>query len=68
MGGGVMYNYNNTLFGRGGYYVDKTHELQYLTFGAGMKYDKYLLNMSYIYGKEDNPLTNTIRLTINLEI
>ena len=68
MGGGVMYNYNNTLFGRGGYYVDKTHELQYLTFGAGMKYDKYLLNMSYIYGKEDNPLSNTIRLTINLEI
>ena len=42
--------------------------LGYLTFGVGMKYDKYLLNMSYIYGKEDNPLSNTIRLTINLEI
>lgn len=68
MGGGVMYNYNNQIFGRGGYYVDKTHDLQYLTFGAGMKYDKYLINMSYIYGKEDMPLNSTIRLTINLEI
>lgn len=68
MGGGVMYNYNNQVFGRGGYYVDKTHDLQYLTFGVGMKYDKYLINMSYIYGKEDMPLNSTIRLTINLEI
>ena len=68
MGGGVMYNYNNQLFGKGGYYVDKTHDLQYLTFGVGMKYDKYLINMSYIYGKEDMPLNSTIRLTINLEL
>ena len=67
-GSGVSYNYNNTLWGKAGYYSDKKHNLRYGTFGVSMKYDKYLLNMSYIYGKEDNPLTNTIRLTINLEI
>ena len=67
-GSGVSYNYNNMLWGKAGYYTDKTHDLQYLTFGAGMKYDKYLVNMSYIYGKGENPLGNTIRLTINLEI
>ena len=67
-GSGVSYNYNNMLWGKAGYYVDKSHDLRYGTFGVSMKYDKYLLNMSYIYGKEDNPLTNTIRLTINLEL
>ena len=67
-GSGVSYNYNNALWGKAGYYSDKKHNLRYGTFGVSMKYDKYLLNMSYIYGKEDNPLSNTIRLTIKLEI
>ena len=67
-GSGLSYNYNNMLWGRMGYYIDNTHELNYPSFGLDFKYDKYLIGMSYIYGDETLPLSNTIRLTINLEL
>ena len=67
-GGGVSYNYKNMLWGKLGYYLDNTHKLNYPTFGLDFKYDKYLIGMSYIYGDETLPLSNTIRLTINLEL
>ena len=67
-GGGVAYNYKDMLWGKLGYYLDNTHKLNYPTFGLDFKYDKYLIGMSYIYGDETLPLSNTIRLTINLEL
>ena len=67
-GSGVSYNYKNMLWGKLGYYSDKTHKLNYPTFGVDLKYDKYLMGMSYIYGDKTLPLSNTIRLTINMEI
>ena len=67
-GMGTSYNYKNMLWGKLGYYLDTTHELTYPTFGLDFKYDKYLIGMSYIYGDETLPLSNTIRLTINLEL
>ena len=67
-GVGTSYNYKNMLWGKLGYYLDTTHELTYPTFGLDFKYDKYLIGMSYIYGDETLPLSNTIRLTINLEL
>ncbi len=65
---GTSYNYRNMLWGKLGYYLDTTHELTYPTFGLDFKYDKYLIGMSYIYGDRTLPLSNTIRLTINLEL
>ena len=66
MGNGVGYIYNN-LIGKFGYFTDSQHKLNYPTFGVDFKYDKYLVSMSYIYGDRTLPLSNTIRLTINLE-
>ena len=65
---GTSYNYKNILWGKLGYYLDTTHELTYPTFGLDFKYDKYIVGMSYIYGDRVLPLSNTIRLTINLEL
>ena len=65
-GMGTSYNYKNMLWGKLGYYLDTTHELTYPTFGLDFKYDKYVIGMSYIYGNRELPLSNTIRLTINL--
>ena len=67
-GMGTSYNYNNKLWGKVGYYIDDMHELTYPTFGLDFKYDKYVIGMSYIYGDRTLPLSNTIRLTINLEL
>jgi hypothetical protein len=67
-GVGTSYNYKNMLWGKAGYYIDDMHELTYPTFGLDFKYDKYLIGMSYIYGDKTLPLSNTIRLTINLEL
>jgi len=67
-GVGTSYNYKNMLWGKVGYYMDEMHELTYPTFGLDFKYDKYIVGMSYIYGDKTLPLSNTIRLTINLEL
>ena len=67
-GVGTSYNYKNMLWGKLGYYLDDMHELTYPTFGLDFKYDKYIIGMSYIYGDKTLPLSNTIRLTINLEL
>ena len=67
-GSGVSYNYKNMLWGKAGYCGDLDHELLYPTFGLDFKYDKYVIGMSYIYGDKTLPLSNTIRLTINLEL
>jgi len=67
-GVGTSYNYKNMLWGKVGYYMDDMHELTYPTFGLDFKYDKYIVGMSYIYGDRTLPLSNTIRLTINLEL
>ena len=68
LGVGTSYNYKNMLWGKVGYYLDDMHELTYPTFGLDFKYDKYIIGMSYIYGDKTLPLSNTIRLTINLEL
>jgi len=70
MGASYKYEVKNqaTIYGKFGYYTDTTHELKYPTFGMDLKYDKYFIGMSYIYGDETLPVSNTFRLTINLEL
>ena len=71
-GFGVAYKYEvkdeAIIFGKMGYFIDNMHNLTYPTFGMDLKYDKYFIGMSYIYGDQTLPVSNTFRLTINLEI
>ena len=71
-GVGVAYKYEvkdeAIILGKMGYFLDDMHELTYPTFGVDLRYDKYFIGMSYIYGDQTLPVSNTFRLTINLEI
>jgi len=71
-GFGVSYKYEvkdqGVVFGKVGYFTDTMHKLTYPTFGLDLKYDRYFIGMSYIYGDKTLPVSNTFRLTINLEI
>ena len=71
-GFGVSYKYEvkdqGIIFGKAGYFIDTMHDLTYPTFGLDLKYDRYFIGMSYIYGDQTLPVSNTFRLTINLEI
>src|SRR5215217_5276527 len=67
---GAEYWYNNQFAIRAGYfYEDKTKgNRKYFTLGAGLKYNVFGLNFSYIIpsgnGINQNPLSNTFRFGI----
>ena len=67
-GQGISYNYKNTIVGRLGYYNDIEHELNYSSLGLSFIYDRYDIGVGYIIGGDIFPLSNTLQLTINLEI
>ncbi len=67
---GVEYWYDQLLALRMGYYAEGSHVggRKYLTFGAGLRYDAYAFDFSYIDTfAQDNPLANTLRLTIGIK-
>ena len=67
---GMEYTYNDQFAFRAGYfYEDKTKgNRQYLSMGAGIRYNVFGLNFSYLIpsgtGVNRNPLSNTIRFSI----
>jgi len=67
-GGGVEYWYNHQFALRAGYFysnpmVDGRH---YFTLGAGLKYDIFDLDFSYLAASQQNsPLSNTLRFTLS---
>ena len=67
---GAEYWYNNQFAVRAGYfYEDKTKgNRQYFSMGAGIKYNIFGLNFSYLIpsgsGVNRNPLSNTIRFSL----
>lgn len=67
---GAEYWYNNQFAFRAGYfYEDKTKgNRQYFTVGAGIKYNIFGLNFSYLIpsgsGVNRNPLSNTLRFSL----
>ena len=67
-GQGISYNYKNMITTRFGYYNDVEHELNYSSLGLSFMYDKYDIGVGYIIGGEIFPLSNTLQLTINLEL
>lgn len=66
-GFGAEYWYNNLFALRAGYYYENPDngDRQFLTLGAGLRYNIFGFDFSYLYTLEDDhPLANTIRLSV----
>jgi len=63
---GAEYWYADLIALRSGFYWDKDGEVDYLTFGAGLRYSIYQFDFGYIAGGEDNPLTDTLRFGLTI--
>lgn len=65
---GLEYWYNNLIALRAGYFGEARNKgnRQFLTFGAGLKYNKFGLDISYLaaIGGRRSPLANTVRFTL----
>ncbi len=67
---GAEYWYNKQFAVRTGYFYEapENGDRQFLTFGAGLRYDMFGVDFSYLYTiREDHPLANTIRLSVLLD-
>lgn len=64
-GFGLEYWYRDLFALRGGYYYENEENgaRNYTTLGAGLRYDMFGVDFSYIIADENSPLANTIRLT-----
>jgi hypothetical protein len=73
-GFGAEYSYNDQFMFRAGYfYEDKTKgNRKYFTLGAGLKYNVFGLNFSYLVpsgnGVNKNPLSNTLRFSLLFDL
>ncbi len=65
---GAEYWYNNLMALRIGYHYDKTGRAKYTTFGAGLKYSSLKLDFGYISAGEGHPLSETMRLSLAIEL
>jgi len=64
---GLEYWYNNLLAFRTGYYYENKYQgdRQYITFGLGVKYSVFSIDMSYLTPlTQRNPLQNTLRFSL----
>ncbi len=67
IGVGAEYWYNHLFAMRGGYFYENPNNgnRQFMTFGAGLRYNIVGVDFSYIYAvQEDSPLANTLRLSL----
>jgi len=69
---GLEYSYRDLFFFRTGYFHESKHKggRQYLTFGAGIKYSIFNIDISYLFatnGSGSNPLANTLRFTLTFD-
>lgn len=62
---GLEYDYDRIFFVRTGASLEN-NERQYMTFGAGVRYNVFQLDFSYLYAfAQRNPLENTVRFTLS---
>jgi hypothetical protein len=67
IGSGLEYWYDDKFALRGGYYYEspKNGNREFVTLGAGIRYNIFGVDFSYIYTiNEDHPLANTIRFSL----
>ncbi|MCC7050152.1 MAG: type IX secretion system outer membrane channel protein PorV [Bacteroidia bacterium] len=69
--GGLEYWYDNLFAFRGGmFFEDKTKgNRQYVTFGAGLRYNVFGIDLSYLapINGQQSPLQNTLRFTLTFD-
>lgn len=68
MGTGIEYWYNDLFALRTGYFYENPNngDRQFLTFGAGLRYNIIGVDISYLYANESSPLANTLRFSLLL--
>ncbi len=69
LGFGLEYWYNQKFALRTGYYYENPENgnREFLTFGAGIRYNVFGVDFSYLYTlEEDHPLANTMRFSVLL--
>lgn len=69
IGAGAEYWYAKKFALRGGYYYEDPNngDREYITFGAGLRYNAFGIDFSYIKTLEsDHPLANTLRFSVLL--
>ncbi|MEL6444099.1 MAG: PorV/PorQ family protein [Bacteroidota bacterium] len=71
IGLGLEYWYDDLFAVRAGYFYENPYNgnREYLTFGAGIRYQIIGVDLSYIYAVEENsPLSDTIRFSLLLNV
>ena len=71
IGGGFEYKYTEQFAFRTGYFYEHYTKgnRQFITLGAGLKYNVVTVDMSYLISTtQQNPLANTLRFTLRLTI
>ncbi|MEQ9310868.1 MAG: type IX secretion system outer membrane channel protein PorV [Balneolaceae bacterium] len=69
IGAGAEYWYNDLFALRGGFYYEdpENGDRKYVTFGAGLRYNSFGVDFSYIKTLEsEHPLANTLRFSVLL--
>jgi len=69
IGAGLEYWYDRKFAIRGGYYYESPDngDREFITFGAGLRYNQFGVDFSYIKTLESqSPLANTLRFSILL--
>lgn len=64
--GGAEYWYNDMFALRAGYYWDDPGKVTFLSLGAGIQYNLYRFDFSYISAEEGHPLANTMRFSLSI--
>ncbi len=70
IGGGLEYWYSDVLAIRGGYFYENRAKgaRQYFTFGAGIYYSVFGIDVSYLAAvRRNNPLANTVRFSLKFK-
>ncbi len=71
IGAGAEYWYNKLFALRAGYFYENPYNgnREFVTLGAGIRYNIVGVDFSYIYALEqDNPLANTLRFSLLIEL
>ena len=71
LGTGLEYWYNDLLALRGGYFYEDpaNGNREFITFGAGIRYNVVGFDLSYIYAlAEDSPLADQLRFSLLLNV
>lgn len=68
---GLEYSYNDLLMARVGYFYENAQKggRQYLSFGAGVRYNVLGVDAAYLVpNQKNNPLANTIRISLHFNV